>query len=99
MPITARENEMPTTREICTQIFNDHQFAKQFGTVELMQLAYEAGRFAAFGEAKAIAAKTTTKPEPTVMDLADEFMDAVNEYDRSAIVSNSNGYVMRKGER
>ena len=64
-----------------------------------MALAYENGRFAAFGEAKEIAARTTTRPEPTVMDLADDMMDAINEYDRSAIVSNSNGYVMRRGER
>ncbi len=90
---------MPTSREICTQIFNDNQFNKQLGTIELMQLALEAGRFIALGEAKEIAARTVTRPEPTVMDLADEFMGYVSEYDRSAIVSNSNGHVVRRGER
>ena len=72
---------MPTSREICTQIFNDHQFAKQFGTVELMQLAYEAGRFAAFGEAKEISARTATHPS-TVMDIADELYELTGAYDR-----------------
>ena len=90
---------MPTTRETCQQIFNDYQFHKQFDVIDLMALAYETGRFAAFGEAKEIAARTATRPEPTVMELADDMMDAINEYDRSAIVSNSNGYVMRRGER
>jgi hypothetical protein len=77
----ARENEMPTSREICTQILNDYMHAKQFGTLELMQLAYETGRLNAFGEAKEVAARTTTHPS-TVMDIADELNDLTGAYDR-----------------
>jgi hypothetical protein len=74
---------MPTSREICTQLFNDHQFNKQFSTIELMQLAYEAGRFAAFGEAKAIIASNPPKAHPsTVMDIADELYELTGAYDR-----------------
>ena len=75
---------MPTSREICTQLFNDYEHSKQHGTIELMQLAYEAGRFAAFGEAKEMAARTATRPAhpSTVMDIADELYELTGAYDR-----------------
>jgi hypothetical protein len=73
---------MPTSREICTQILNDYMHAKQFGTLDLMQLAYDTGRLAALGEAKEIAARTTTHPS-TVMDAAEEMMDLIGEYERT----------------
>ena len=91
---------MPTdnTREICTQIYNDYREVKHFGHVELMMLAYETGRLNAFKEAKELASKPVLR-DATVMGAAEDFMDAIREYDRESVVSNSNGYVMRRGER
>ena len=94
---------MPTdnTREICTQIYNDYREVEHFDHVNLMMLAYHTARMNTLKEVQDVAAKTATRPA-TVMDAAEDFMDAIREYEqpsRSAVVSNSNGYVMRRGER
>ena len=87
-------------REICTQIFNDWREAEHYGHVELMMMAFRRGHAKGRIEAFEETLKTIRAPRPTtVMDEAEEMMDAIREWDRSAIVSNSNGHVVRRGER
>lgn len=91
-----------TEREVCERIFNDYRLASHFQHVDLMILAYRQG---AKDEASRIAALAVgTKPpkaDPSVTDLMDYMMESIRDYDRlnkSAVVSNSNGYVMTGDE-
>lgn len=72
---------MPTSREICTQIYNDYREVEHFDHVKLMMLAYETGRLNAFKESKELAARPVMR-DATVMGAAEDFMDAIREYER-----------------
>lgn len=92
-------------REICEQIYNDYREASHFDHVALMMLAYRKGREQGLNEASELA-RRPVKREPTVMDLCADLMQQVEDYEsigkdrrpRSAVVSNSNGYVMTGDE-